>query len=85
MCCASADASTEWIKGLLAVPFVLYSQPTGVFDNSNGDSVSRMAEEAHRRYAEILHDVERMIDDHSMSSSHLGKETAHTEPGPLMN
>lgn len=56
--------STEWIKGLLAVPFVLYSQPTGVFD-SKGISTSQMAEEAHRRYAEILRDVEHMIDDHS--------------------
>lgn len=53
----------EWIKGLLAVPFVLYSQPTGVFgDDTN---VAKMAEEAHRRYAEIMRDVELMIDDHS--------------------
>ncbi|KAH7358610.1 IMP-specific 5'-nucleotidase [Plectosphaerella cucumerina] len=57
------DQFIEWIKGLLAVPFVLYSQPTGVFD-ANGGSVDRMAEEAHRRYAEILGDVERMVDDH---------------------
>ncbi|KAF6806067.1 IMP-specific 5'-nucleotidase [Colletotrichum sojae] len=54
---------SEWIKGLLAVPFVLYSQPTGVFD-TKATSVARMAEEAHRRYAEILRDVEHMIDDH---------------------
>lgn len=51
----------EWIKGLLAVPFVLYSEPTGVF--GNGPGVARMAEEAHRRYAEIMRDVELMIDD----------------------
>lgn len=45
------------------MPFVLYSQPTGVFgDDSN---VAKMAEEAHRRYAEIMRDVELMIDDHS--------------------
>ncbi|KAM0325075.1 hypothetical protein ACHAQA_007614 [Verticillium albo-atrum] len=57
------DQFIEWIKGLLAVPFVLYSQPTGVFD-TNGTNLTRTAEEAHRRYAEIMRDVEHMIDDH---------------------
>ncbi|KAM0279021.1 hypothetical protein ACHAQH_004803 [Verticillium albo-atrum] len=57
------DQFIEWIKGLLAVPFVLYSQPTGVLD-VNGTSLARTAEEAHRRYAEIMRDVELMIDDH---------------------
>jgi IMP and pyridine-specific 5'-nucleotidase len=46
------------------VPFVLYSQPAGAFD-THGISIARMAEEAHRRYAEIMRDVELMIDDHS--------------------
>jgi IMP and pyridine-specific 5'-nucleotidase len=59
-----AEFPTEWIKGLLAVPFVLYSQPTGVYDTQEGN-VTRMADEAHRRYAEIMRDVELMIDDHS--------------------
>jgi len=54
------DQFIEWIKGLLAVPFVLYSQPTGVFDAG----VAEMSEEAHRRYAEIMRDVETMLDDH---------------------
>ncbi|KXJ90566.1 imp-specific 5'-nucleotidase-like protein [Microdochium bolleyi] len=54
------DQFIEWIKGLLAVPFVLYSQPTGVFDTG----VAEMSEEAHRRYAEIMRDVETMLDDH---------------------
>ncbi|KAK1991571.1 IMP-specific 5'-nucleotidase [Colletotrichum falcatum] len=57
------DQFIEWIKGLLAVPFVLYSQPTGVFDKK-ATSIARMAEESHRRYAEIFRDVEHMIDDH---------------------
>ncbi|CAJ2503484.1 Uu.00g108780.m01.CDS01 [Anthostomella pinea] len=57
------DQLIEWIKGLLAVPFVLYSQPTGIFE-TNGFSITRMSEEAHRRYAEIMRDVEFMIDDH---------------------
>ncbi|PNY24202.1 IMP-specific 5'-nucleotidase 1 [Tolypocladium capitatum] len=56
------DQFIEWVKGLLAVPFVLYSQPTGVF--GDGPNVTKMAEEAHRRYAEIMRDVEMMIDDH---------------------
>ncbi|KGQ06621.1 IMP-specific 5'-nucleotidase 1 [Beauveria bassiana D1-5] len=56
------DQFIEWVKGLLAVPFVLYSQPTGVV--GDGTSVAKMSEEAHRRYAEIMHDVEVMIDDH---------------------
>ncbi|KAK6208852.1 IMP-specific 5'-nucleotidase 1 [Colletotrichum higginsianum IMI 349063] len=57
------DQFIEWIKGLLAVPFVLYSQPTGVFD-TRATSIAHMAEESHRRYAEIFRDVEHMIDDH---------------------
>ncbi|ORY60627.1 IMP-specific 5-nucleotidase [Pseudomassariella vexata] len=57
------DQFIEWIKGLLAVPFVLYSQPTGVF-KSHGVSFTQMSEEAHRRYAEIMRDVEGMLDDH---------------------
>ena len=46
------------------MPFVLYSQPTGVFETMSS-SVAQMAAEAHRRYAEIMLDVEHMIDDHS--------------------
>ncbi|KAI2467870.1 IMP-specific 5-nucleotidase [Annulohypoxylon bovei var. microspora] len=59
------DQFIEWIKGLLAVPFVLYSQPTGVFE-TNGFSVTQMSEEAHRRYAEIMRDIEVMVDDQLM-------------------
>jgi IMP and pyridine-specific 5'-nucleotidase len=43
---------------------VLHSQPTGVFE-TRSHSVEMMAEEAHRRYWEIMRDVEGMIDDHS--------------------
>ncbi|KUI72978.1 IMP-specific 5'-nucleotidase 1 [Cytospora mali] len=59
------DQFIEWIKGLLAVPFVLHSQPHGVFQ-SRGTTLSleHMSEEAARRYAEIMRDVEVMIDDH---------------------
>jgi len=62
----SADSRSEWIKGLLAVPFVIHSQPTGVFE-TRSHTIQQMAEEAHRRYAEIMQDVEDMVDDHSQS------------------
>lgn len=58
-------STTEWIKGLLAVPFVLHSQPQGIFQSHDAAlSLERMADEAARRYAEIMRDVEVMIDDH---------------------
>lgn len=71
----SSNSLTEWIKGLLAVPFVLHSQPTGVFE-TRSHTVEQMAELAHRRYAEIMLDVERMIDDHSTYSSFLPRPPA---------
>jgi len=56
------DALIEFIKGLLAVPFVLHSQPTA----AAGDASFRvMAVEARRRYREIMKDVEELINDHS--------------------
>ncbi|KAK3364401.1 IMP-specific 5-nucleotidase [Lasiosphaeria hispida] len=58
------DQLIEWIKGLLAVPFVLYSQPQGVFEGQGIHSSPQTRDEAHRRYSEILRDVEIMIDDH---------------------
>lgn len=61
----NADRLVEWVKGLLAVPFVLYSQPHGVFEGQGMSSLAQTREEAHRRYSEILRDVEVMIDDHS--------------------
>ncbi|RDL41562.1 IMP-specific 5'-nucleotidase 1 [Venustampulla echinocandica] len=63
MFCYFTDTKAEWIKGLLAVPFVLHSQPTGVFEK-NAHSVEQMAEVAHQRYAEIMQDVENIVDDH---------------------
>lgn len=52
------------------MPFVLYSQPTGVFEGKGGtgDMQIKAREEAHRRYSEIFRDVEVMIDDYSKSS-----------------
>jgi hypothetical protein len=54
----------EWLKAMLAVPFVLHSEPTGVFETAT-NSVEQMAAGASRRYEEVMLDVERMIDDHS--------------------
>jgi IMP-specific 5'-nucleotidase len=51
-------------QGLLAVPFVLLSQPTAVFENPR-KSTTDMALGASRRYLEIMRDVEELINDHS--------------------
>jgi IMP and pyridine-specific 5'-nucleotidase len=58
------DQLIEWIKGLLAVPFVLHSQPTAIFEPHN-DSTEKMTLGAQRRYLEIMRDVEELISDHS--------------------
>ena len=55
---------TSVVQVLLAVPFVLHSQPTAVYEG-RGDLLAKMASTAHRRYAEILRDVEELINDHS--------------------
>lgn len=54
-------------QGLLAVPFVLHSQPTAVFEE-NAQTVHQQASVAQRRYAEIMRDVEDIINDHSKSA-----------------
>lgn len=47
------------------MPFVLHSQPHGVFQSGGSTlSLEHMSDEAARRYAEIMRDVEVMIDDH---------------------
>lgn len=56
-------------QALLAVPFVLHSQPAGIFDGEDDGVVIDMASHAHRRYAEIMYDVEQMITDHSWPPS----------------
>ena len=50
------DQLIEWIKGLLAVPFVLHSQPTAAYDNRQ-NVLDKMVFMAHRRYREIFGDV----------------------------
>lgn len=57
------DQLIEWIKGLLAVPFVLHSQPAAAYDERQ-DVLVKMASTARRRYAEVLRDVEDLINDH---------------------
>ncbi|KAK3705374.1 IMP 5'-nucleotidase [Vermiconidia calcicola] len=57
------DQLIEWIKGLLATPFVLLSQPTAIYDDDES-SVNIMAQSAHKRYSEIMRDVEQLIVDH---------------------
>ncbi|KAL4912647.1 IMP-specific 5-nucleotidase [Aspergillus aurantiobrunneus] len=57
------DQLIEWIKGLLAVPFVLHSQPTAVYQEHSG-KLAEVALDTHQRYAEIFRDVEGLMDDH---------------------
>ena len=58
-----ADQFIEWVKGLLAVPFVLLSQPTAIYQNDK-DAVKAMAVNAHSRYAQIMQDVEELVNEH---------------------
>ncbi|KAF9890477.1 IMP 5'-nucleotidase [Aspergillus nanangensis] len=57
------DQLIEWIKGLLAVPFVLHSQPTAIY-HEHSDTLTAVAADTHQRYAEIFRDVEQLIRDH---------------------
>ncbi|KAL4815040.1 IMP-specific 5'-nucleotidase 1 [Aspergillus spinulosporus] len=57
------DQLIEWIKGLLAVPFVLHSQPTAV-QEEDATKLAEVAHDTHQRYAEIFSDVERLLNDH---------------------
>ncbi|PLB34743.1 IMP 5'-nucleotidase ISN1 [Aspergillus candidus] len=59
------DQLIEWIKGLLAVPFVLHSQPTALDLTQGGESLTVVAADTHYRYAEIFRDVEQLIHDHA--------------------
>lgn len=54
----------EWIKGLLAVPFVLHAQPTALYDHGMVTNATQLAANVRRRYAEIMRDVEELINDH---------------------
>ncbi|KZZ90683.1 IMP-specific 5'-nucleotidase 1 [Ascosphaera apis ARSEF 7405] len=65
------DQFIEWIKGLLAVPFVLDAQPTELY-SENSVALKKTAERAATRYAEILKDVEHLIQEHvNHEKSHI--------------
>ncbi|KAJ5219536.1 IMP-specific 5-nucleotidase [Penicillium chermesinum] len=68
------DQLIEWIKGLLAVPFVLHSQPTVNYQES-GDALKVVAADTQQRYAEIMRDVGGLITDHirHYAGNHPGK------------
>lgn len=59
------DPLIEWIKALLAVPFVLHSQPNAIYEEQD-DSTDQIAQGAQRRYLEIMRDVEEIINDHGI-------------------
>lgn len=68
------DQLIEWIKGLLAVPFVLNSQPAAAYTSTEPTNhtatIASMARSAHSRYADIFRDVEDLITDHIYHQSH---------------
>ncbi|KAJ5715526.1 IMP-specific 5-nucleotidase [Penicillium malachiteum] len=66
------DQLIEWIKGLLAVPFVLHSQPTVTYQATG---LQTAAADTYQRYAEIMRDVENLIIDHSKNI--LGNMICH--------
>lgn len=62
------------------MPFVLHSQPTAAYDE-RGDLLTEMATTAHRRYAEIMRDLEGLINDHSEPCrcwQTIARSTEHT-------
>ena len=73
------DQLIEWIKGLLAVPFVLLSQPTSMYEDDK-PNVATMAHNAHARYSQIMRDVEDLFDDHRK----VQKNSLHTSKLKLL-
>lgn len=65
------DLFIEWIKSLLAVPFVLHSNPNSTPGHGGNQARDNSTREARRRYAECMKDVEGLIEDH----------IAHTQRG----
>ncbi|OLL26576.1 IMP-specific 5'-nucleotidase 1 [Neolecta irregularis DAH-3] len=57
------DNFIEWIKGLLAVPFVLHSLPSTPLSSITREDTKNNTEDARRRYREILRDVEELINE----------------------
>ncbi|EER28523.1 IMP-specific 5'-nucleotidase family protein [Coccidioides posadasii C735 delta SOWgp] len=57
------DQLIEWIKGLLAVPFVLHSQPAAAY-KEHSQNLAHIAERTHNRYVEIMRDVEHLVNEH---------------------
>lgn len=51
---------------MLAVPFVLHSQPTAIHQE-HSEGLKSVAADTHLRYAEIMRDVEKLVLDHSES------------------
>lgn len=48
------------------MPFVLHSQPTTTFHEESA-KLRAVATATHQRYAEIMRDVEHLINDHSIA------------------
>jgi IMP and pyridine-specific 5'-nucleotidase len=63
------DEFIQWIKALLATPFVLYAVKPNLTITAVQDLM--INSDAARRYAEIFHDIEKLVFDH-MEMTKLG-------------
>lgn len=76
---------TVLLKGLLAVPFVLLSQPTAAWEEDvvPSTAVANMARTSHQRYVQIMRDVEDLINDHSKPTFLPCSPSIQSEPAGL--
>ncbi|KAE8166959.1 IMP-specific 5-nucleotidase [Aspergillus tamarii] len=79
-CMTHTSSAIQWIKGLLAVPFVLHSQPTAVYQE-HGENLVAIAADTHQRYAEIFRDVENLMRDHNWPVLTHSNPVHHQETG----
>ncbi len=64
-CVDAPVCQTHFYQGLLAVPFVLSSQPEAVYHDTEDKDLAKAARSAKQRYADIFRDVEHLIANHS--------------------
>lgn len=66
----------------MAVPFVLHSQPTAIYEPQAKSSETE-ATVVQRRYVEIMRDVEELINDHSQCCCRIGTQRIRADISQL--
>lgn len=77
------DGFIEWIKGLLAVPFVLHGDlthanastittPAKEYEADLESRLRSVSKECQRRYLEVFEDIEKLIESHTRSEQAAG-------------